>query len=89
MRHTAPAGQRPNRRRNPAAAATAPVQDHRYRRTPTRRQPAAIAIPAAVSTMPVEAVWPDWIIPGAMGSVMLMISVYHHAALADAVLRLF
>ncbi|TJY65009.1 hypothetical protein E4T66_01940 [Sinimarinibacterium sp. CAU 1509] len=90
MRHTAPAGQRPNRRRNPAAAATAPAQDNRYRRAPVRRQSAAaaVAIPR-VSTTPVDAVWPEWIIPGAMGSVMLMISVYHHSALVDAVLRLF
>jgi len=63
-------------------------QDSRYRRAPMRRQPVSAA-PDAIAAPVVDAVWPDWIVPGAMGSVMLMISAYHHAALMDALLRLF
>jgi hypothetical protein len=89
MRHPAPSSQRPSRRRNPATGAMpTTAQDRRYRRTPVRRQPAVVATPETTAA-PVEAVWPDWIVPAAMGSVMLMISTYHHAALFDAVLRLF
>ncbi len=79
MSHANAASLFPSPRRRSRGASSSMALDTRYSKSASRRQRHTRPAPVAE-----ELVWPDWLIPGALITVMAAISAYHYDALLAA-----
>jgi len=79
MSHANAASLSPSSRRRSRGASPSMALDTRYSKSASRRQRHTRPVPVAE-----ELVWPNWLIPSALITVMGSISAYHYDALISA-----